>query len=411
MGVKLTKNLFTGLLLVLSVGNLNDLFFIDKYDGTFIVFLFYYLYKIYSQKLKLNDIKNSWIILVVIILPLLITTTINNLNLLQYIKILGLFVTLQVAFTIVRDYSPKELIGISVESFRYASLFCLIVVFVFPGFGVHQSIHIGDWKGIYNHKNVLGYFSLLYLAFVTMLKVIYGKKHAKYYLDYFLSLVLVAGSGSKTAILGSGIILFLIFIIYLSRYYQVNMISKTFIFSSLLVLGGAMFSQVYIGNLGTNSDFISLFGLKLTFTGRLTLWVYCLLSLLESPWIGFGYFGIWKTDLANVGGTGLGDISFQDAHNGYIDMFLSLGIIGAIPVIILFAYMFQFYYQGMKTYNSSNYVTVFLFLILVLLINLTESTFLKVTNIYMLLFFISFAYLFYTDRLKNGGKFILSKSW
>ncbi len=68
-----------------------------------------------------------------------------------------------------------------------------------------------------------------------------------------------------------------------------------------------------------------------TFTGRLPLWSYALEAGLDRPWLGYGYSGFWNDNSALVQSIWAAiDWKAPSAHNGYLDIFLQIGVVGLI---------------------------------------------------------------------------------
>lgn len=72
-------------------------------------------------------------------------------------------------------------------------------------------------------------------------------------------------------------------------------------------------------------------------TGRIPLWQECVDQLAERPWLGFGYKSFWTPQrilkISHHQGW-----SIMQAHNGYLEMALNVGLIGAglfIAIILL----------------------------------------------------------------------------
>jgi exopolysaccharide production protein ExoQ len=118
--------------------------------------------------------------------------------------------------------------------------------------------------------------------------------------------------------------------------------------------------------------FITSLGRDTTLTGRTELWSICL-KFVENPLIGVGYDSFWLGKRLELIGDKLGWYPMQ-AHNGYIDVYLQIGIIG----------MFLLLGVLVSIYNNIRKVLVndfqlgcfqFSFLIQYLLYNITENAF------------------------------------
>jgi O-antigen ligase len=78
--------------------------------------------------------------------------------------------------------------------------------------------------------------------------------------------------------------------------------------------------------LGLNADFTSAVGRNPTFTGRTNIW-NSVLSMHTNPLLGTGYESFWLgpriQEVWRLAGKGI-----NEAHNGYLEVYLNLGLIG-----------------------------------------------------------------------------------
>jgi exopolysaccharide production protein ExoQ len=74
-----------------------------------------------------------------------------------------------------------------------------------------------------------------------------------------------------------------------------------------------------------------------TLSGRAFIWPAVLYYIGKRPWLGYGYESFWNPGQIDVISHDLG-WGLREAHNGYLDVLLSLGIVGlAIAVMTLLA--------------------------------------------------------------------------
>jgi exopolysaccharide production protein ExoQ len=69
-------------------------------------------------------------------------------------------------------------------------------------------------------------------------------------------------------------------------------------------------------------------------TGRLPVWEGLIPYLSERPWLGFGYRAFWDKARVDDFRHITGGWQVPDAHNSYLEMVLSVGLIGAIPLFL-----------------------------------------------------------------------------
>jgi len=203
--------------------------------------------------------------------------------------------------------------------FRIAAILSLIVVLVDPGFGIMKEINPGAWRGIYNHKNILG--GVMALAVLIEWLVPSRSTVAKIEKIASLSLygLLLVFSDSITSLIA---ILLTIAVLYafriVRRQYGMPL-------PLLIVIG-----LIVGGFIAANRETVTgLFGRSSDITGRTELWSWVVRMILSRPWFGFGFSGFWKG--------GSSESAFLEkaigwspmySHNGYLEILLSLGLAG-----------------------------------------------------------------------------------
>lgn len=196
-----------------------------------------------------------------------------------------------------------------------------------------------SWTGVATDKNALGMLSLLFgLAFMLRFLQLWREENPRqtrsliaYGALTVMTFYLLWEANSVTAfscyfMAGGPMVL-----TYLYRWARKPAIINAMVFAVLGVSFSALFLNIGSGmvhDLGRNS----------TLTGRTDIWHYAL-GLVQNPLIGAGYESFWigprleeMKILLNQG--------INQAHNGYIEVYLNLGWIGAglLVLILVTAY-------------------------------------------------------------------------
>jgi exopolysaccharide production protein ExoQ len=146
-----------------------------------------------------------------------------------------------------------------------------------------------------------------------------------------------------------------------------------------------LFAVVIVGVLeifmGLSDFLISMLGRDPTLTTRVPMW-HGLLKMAGDPFLGVGYESFWLGDrLRNLWGI-YGTLN--NAHNGYLDTYLNLGVIGlALLAGCIFSGLLK-----ISRYLDVDYESAMLRLCLIVTVavyNWTESTFYGINNMWMLL--------------------------
>jgi len=252
---------------------------------------------------------------------------------------------------------------------RIITVLSLACVLFLPSYGISSGVEdLGEWQGIFSHKNGLGSAMALsalvewYLPAETRASKVVNR------LALILSLVLLVFSASVTPLLALvGTILFVeVYRLGTQRFrlppYAIVLAILLIIASGAAVLSGE--SERVAGALGRSSDL----------TGRTEIWSMVASYIPERPILGYGYSGFWggaSSESATID-SAMGGVMYS--HDGYLEILLNLGAVGLLLTT-------GFLWTGIKrTYHCSdhNRSTVslwpFAFLCFFLLYNLTECT-------------------------------------
>ncbi|WP_315790181.1 O-antigen ligase family protein [Fischerella sp. JS2] len=283
------------------------------------------------------------------------------------------------------QYRPREQITLLSWTAGISMILSLVSVFLFPSIGTGLFEDKLSWIGIYSHKQIFGRQLGLFALIFVVRYLDKNSNNLSAILGFILVSFLAFKSNSKTAWL---MIIFSLFIVLL---YKINKQRKIrllmFLFFSLLAI-------ITVSLLTANLKFIvvDLLGKNLEFNGRTPLWILSIERGLEQPWLGYGYAGFWGSSVGDyvIKNTWAGShedfyrsaTSFH-AHNGYIDLFLQLGLIGLLiflvnlfmtlkRVIILFIYT-----------RAIEYAWMLQFIALFCLLNFSDSCILLVNTFWV----------------------------
>lgn len=236
------------------------------------------------------------------------------------------------------------------------------------------------WVGVTTHKNSLGQLSAISAIFLTwaLLTRIYKKK-------WFDIPVLISAlwllNGSRTATSRTSVGVFVFGLIVLGILLIVKSHYKVIQTTLLVVVAGYVLGTLLSQHL-FSSNFIPFLvastGGDPTLTGRTFLWDE-LMKMGSAQWMygsGFGAFWIgnisnnlWEMFRWNPG----------QAHNGYIDVYLELGVIGFTLFLIFLVSVVKNILINISHDSDYGRLRMVLFA-MILIYNVTESSFLKPTS-------------------------------
>jgi O-antigen ligase len=339
-----------------------------------IIICFYYK----NSRLLASRDKLFWVFTVVLFLSFLwsdlpIETLKVNREIL-YMTAFGLYFAIR--------FSLKQQVKLIANTFFLGALFSVIFAVFLPEIAIHGADHPGAWRGVYDYKNTLG--SMMIIGSLAFFFLPVSNLLDRFYkwIGIFLLFTLVLLCTSKTAL----VIYFLIILIlaFYRKFRWRGKISVVFLDIGILILSS-------VGTL-VISQWVTLLtslGRDPTMTGRTILWSGVLLKLENRPLLGFGRSAFWLPQLSNareVGfNVGTGFVA-PHAHNGFIDLALDVGLIGAVLFLIIYCRAF---FRSLKfAYAAKKPEIIFpmAFIIFLTMNNMTESYMLRLANIYWILF-------------------------
>ncbi|WP_017324080.1 O-antigen ligase [Synechococcus sp. PCC 7336] len=191
--------------------------------------------------------------------------------------------------------------------------------------------HLGAWRGLFVHKNVLGRVLGLCTVVLFLQARQGGRRAWMFWLVWGLTGILAVGSQSKTAIA-----------MYVSLSTLLALASTLrwkFVLSVPVWLTAIAISFCLVALLLYNFETIlELAGRDATLSGRTKLWTAAMTQLFHRPLLGYGYSAFWRADsqpmLALWFEAGFDP---RNGHNGFLDLALELGSIGLLSFFLTFA--------------------------------------------------------------------------
>ena len=284
-------------------------------------------------------------------------------------------------------YSLKEQLRLLAWALGIGALLSIIFALALPSYGVmgmgstlfqQELAHAGAWKGVYGHKNILG--RIMVLSTVVFLLVVNSSSRYRWvgWVGFGLSFLLVLGSTSKSALI------ILLSVLALLPFYRALRWKYT-LAVPLFITTILVSSSVAVLLVGNAETILAAFGRDLTFTGRTGLWAAVLDKIWERPWLGYGYGGFWR------GFTGeSADLyriltwSAPHSHNGFLDLWLDLGLLGLSAFVLNFIAAYCQAIAWVRQTETGEGLWPLAYLTFLLLYNLSESSLLRQTTLWIL---------------------------
>ncbi|WP_201864216.1 O-antigen ligase family protein [Microvirga soli] len=258
------------------------------------------------------------------------------------------------------------------------------VVLVKPSLGISNSWqHNGQWQGIFEVKQVLGTTSAI-LVFLSTYACIERITFVRFFY-LCISLLCVVASGSRG---GAIIAFFSVICVILAR--NSTALARLISIIPILVFCIATVTIVFLAK--TGYSYIPIFGYEVDFTERTLIWQHALGLSLDRPFFGYGLNGFWTIDEIYVSFLKQRGWVLDNFHSGYVAIFTELGIVGisfvgVITFLIARRLARMIGRQSSRSLDEAFTREICFGLIIVLFVlNLTETIFLRSTNFMHIMF-------------------------
>ena len=344
----------------------------------FIVLYLITAYLIYrDRRAVISLLGKSALILALMLLPLLSTfwsefpaTTLRRGFALLQTSLFGVYLGTR--------YSTKELMVILRNTLGFILLLSAAFILFLPSYGIHQDIHAGAFRGIFIHKNTFG--SRMALSSIVFFLVSLDKtiKSRRLNLIFFgLAVALTFLSRSSTAFAGLILTLGIVPFLYVPKW------DKSKLLPGVLGIISILFFSILFAVENFDS-LLTIFGEDSTLTGRTGFWPILIEAIQQRFWVGYGYHGYWSGGLdspsaileqtANVFGA-------SHAHNGFLDIFLSVGFIGFACFFVTLWSAFLNFLMRLRQTQSPSYFFPLLFFIFFLSANFVVTSIYTFNNL------------------------------
>lgn len=211
-------------------------------------------------------------------------------------------------------------------AFSIMAVASLILSTLLPSMGQMHELFPGAWRGLWLEKNALGENMGLATIFTLVAAIMVPQRRLMWLAMAGLSAGLVIMSTSKTSLLVLIISMCSLIFVAMVKSGPKRAILGTWL-SLLAVSMAALFITLF------TDTFFDLLGKDATLTGRTELWGGILRQMQDKVWTGLGYGVAWDDE--SISGprawiSHQAKFSAAHAHNGWLELYLGLGLPGAI---------------------------------------------------------------------------------
>jgi O-antigen ligase len=278
-------------------------------------------------------------------------------------------------------YSILQQIQLVAWTCTIAAVLSVLFIVALPSYGIHSEADLaGNWRGIYSQKNTLG--QMMVISSTAFFFLLSNLKRKKFYLflGLALSTILLLFSQSTASLLNLSFVI-MAFCVCITLRWRFNRMLLAL--TALLTIGGSLLNIIL-----TYKDTILVsIGKDPTLTGRTDLWLIVWQLIRKNPLLGYGYNAFWQ------GWDGPSDVVWlafpwlpPNAHNGFLDVWLSVGALGLIVFLVGLGKSFILSYNYLRSTRSIEGLWPMTFLVFMTMSAFAESTFLQANNLIWILY-------------------------
>jgi exopolysaccharide production protein ExoQ len=305
----------------------------------------------------------------------------------RWIRILGDLVIVMVILT---DDDPKEAISVVFRRCAFFVFpFSILCIKYFREIGV---AHTPDglqqmWVGLTTHKNLMGVVAMVHTLFLIYSTVIEKNRTTRVINVIYIAMGLYLLNGSPTSRSMTSISVFFVGIIIIIFVFRIKKDIRKVVRTLIISLVSFFVFEFLMNTIfGTSiiTAIVEASGRDMTFTGRSDIWVALITISMNNPILGSGFGAFWLK-YSNHSAWSMFYWDMHSAHNGYFTVYLNLGLVG---LVILFFLLKNTYSKIMELGIKGKVELCFrlMYFVIILIHNLTESTFLIATQLLWILF-------------------------
>ncbi|QPF86138.1 O-antigen ligase family protein [Bradyrhizobium genosp. L] len=304
-----------------------------------------------------------------------------NMSAEAFMKAAALAMTTLGAFCLITRVSIDDIVKSTSHGLFILAAASALCAVLFPDIGVDQSwMHKGQWQGVYESKQTLGFVGA-YLMFFACYRKITGQGWLSFLVMFLLASACVLLSGSR----GAGALALVACALVLTSLWSVRCMQIYAVLPCVMCVAAALLiSYFYV----TGYDSIHVGDATIDFTERTFIWQYAIGHFDDAPLLGFGINGFWTNPAIydyfeqNHGWV------LDNYHNGYIAVLIETGFLGYLlftTSIVLLSYK-VLHLIAAQAIDRLHCALIIAFVFLNCQTNFTETTFLRSTMFTSVLF-------------------------
>lgn len=371
------------------------------------------------RRLDWNEIlrENAWLLTLFAFMAFsILWSDYPMVSLKRFIKSIGAVI---MALAVLTEAKPIEAIGAVLRRCAYFHIpLSIITIKYFRNISISWdwSGAAESWIGIATSKNTLGQVATTSaLIFLWERSRRWHDKKGRIidFLYIVLSLYLLKGSDDAVSMTSISVCALGLFVFWSLHFMKLNLNRvKPFFISIFIVICITLFLVITLvwsssGEGSLLAKIIEGIGRDATLTDRTIIWSNVFAVASRNPLMGVGFGGFWIGSIANIPWNETMTWVLGQAHNGYVDMYLQLGWTGVILFAIVIVTVIPKIVRSAQIDFDYGRFRMTFFLI-ILFVNITESTFLRGDhNLWFLFLLVALSVPYGSDKITIKQKGVL----
>jgi exopolysaccharide production protein ExoQ len=220
-------------------------------------------------------------------------------------------------------FSPRSQVRVVLASTVVLAIGSILLVFAAPQYALDHTQHVGAWQGVFAGKNACAMVMMVGLASAMVYRPASPLTRLARMGSVLMFLVIIFHTQSSGAVVLTVLLCALIPMLrQLSKFEKQTR-------ATICALTGCCVAALAVFMIQVLPALTKALNRDPTLTGRTIIWADVMHAIAQRPLLGYGYAAFWT----GIGGPSTNIIlSFKwaipNAHDGYLDIWLSLGLVG-----------------------------------------------------------------------------------
>lgn len=296
-------------------------------------------------------------------------------------KLFSFVLTCIYGFYFANRFSLQRQLGIVLFATSILAVSSVALVLAAPQLAIDHSQHLGAWQGVFSGKNPCAATMVIGLAAAIFFRPPSTLQRVLKLTMILLFAGIISRTDSSGAVVAAAVFLLSLPVFQLLAHSPKKAHALILLTSFSAAIGTAIAAFVFMPVI------LGLLHRDPTLTGRTQLWTEVMRSIALRPWMGYGYGAFWlglKGQSANVAFAV--NWTAPHAHNGFLDIALSLGCIGFALFLISLFYASARMWKLLQTGALQRGMWMVSVIILVLTFNMGESVLISAPSLMWILY-------------------------